>query len=1049
MLKNVHTLIPIFLLLINVQSFSQSQQKYALDNPRIVESINNDWTFNYFPQHKFDDNVSSINYNDSTWDTIALPHTWSTFETTGEVHPFIRNASERDDPYWWKGWGWYRKKIQIDKSLSEKKVFVEFDGVQKYSRLYVNGNYVGEHKGGFTSFYFDISEYIKYGEENLLSMAVSNRRDDKFGGIPPMTAGNWNVYGGIYRDARIVVTNNIYIPYQGSAEHEGGTFITTPIVDSTKAVVDINAFIKNESEKQKSIQVYAYILDSEFFVIDTIYRDYDLPNSKISKINIKSNEILNPKLWSNLTPHLYNLVIELRSDGTIIDLYHSTFGIRWFEWNYETNRLLVNGKQIHIHGTNRHQEYPWLGDAMPKWIHRNEMYEIRHDLGHNFMRTGHYPNDPLIYDLTDTLGIITAEEVPNIKSIDFGEEIQEANVREMIRRDRNHPSIFFWSVGNETDDAADSKWAWEEDTTRILHERKTENYGEYVTHNAKNLDMENLLRVTVRGWYNKDVRDLEPVNTKEKPKSGQSAGTEEWQHKMARVKDASIRGRIDENVVAWLYADHGADREYENVPLKHINPKGWTDLYRIPKYMYYLWQANYSTKSMIFIQPHNWQKKYIGQKKNFQVDSNCEEVELFVNGKSQGALHPNSENFHTVEFQNILVEEGELKAVARSGEESIEYKIQMAGEPKKLVLSTKQPQINAGRDGISVIRVDAVDAQNNPVLATNPTLHWSVEGPAELITPEIYMTDIDKNWAMDGVMYTYLPITTIIRSTDEEGEIKVKVSADGLTGDEITVLSTRPKKDKSLITQVRLSDKNRIGVIKDEGFIPSVEYIREIEDIINNQIFNADNSKEYQKQISKFILKNNKSVYKKSFAFKRLENEFGIYLVKMNGELVADDYNFIIKKYNDARTLDEIIELKNFHPKYEELLKKNYAERFIVNSEILDLEEEKDFINSIPGDSRLNRFKKIKNGEGKITRNNALHWYDVEAKNIEELIELNFPSFNLLQSNDKNRVIEFIDRINPFVENEDVESNFPTYKIEEGEPILIPDPKLILGQLNE
>src|SRR5262249_49844133 len=153
------------------------------------------------------------------------------------------------------------------------------------------------------------------------------------------------------------------------------------------------------------------------------------------------------------------------------------------KWDYDANRLILNGKKVVIHGSNRHQEYPWLGDATPKWMHLLDMQDFRYGLNHNFMRTAHYPNDPCIYDFKDRNGIVTIEELPNDKRQQFDEATQIQQLREAIRRDRNHPSIFFWSMGNETDHAVNSKYAIAEDTTRILHAREIYNdsAGEFVT----------------------------------------------------------------------------------------------------------------------------------------------------------------------------------------------------------------------------------------------------------------------------------------------------------------------------------------------------------------------------------------------------------------------------------------------------------------------------------------------------------------------------------------------------------------------------------------
>jgi beta-galactosidase len=216
-------------------------------DPRVTRTINHAWTFSYLAAPERDDRIAEPGFDDSRWPAVALPHTWSTYETTGELHPFIRNPSERDDAYWWYGWGWYRKRFELAADVGGRRIFLEFDGVQKYSRVYLNGTYVGEHKGGYTSFSLDITPHVNVGRENILAVAVSNRRDDLFGRIPPMTAGNWNVYGGIYRDVRLVLKEPVHLPYQGNWNHDGGTFITTPEVSERSAIVDVKTWARNDS----------------------------------------------------------------------------------------------------------------------------------------------------------------------------------------------------------------------------------------------------------------------------------------------------------------------------------------------------------------------------------------------------------------------------------------------------------------------------------------------------------------------------------------------------------------------------------------------------------------------------------------------------------------------------------------------------------------------------------------------------------------------------------------------------------------------------------
>lgn len=710
--------------------------------PRISEKLNEDWAFFYSPDPSENQEFASSDYEDNEWQLIRIPHTWMTYETTGDLHPFIMNASENEDAYWWRGWGYYRKNIEIDASLKDKRFFLEFDGVQKYCIIYINGRKVSDHKGGFNSFSVDISPYIDWSKpQQTISVSVNGYRRDKWK-IPPMTAGNWNVYSGIYRPVRLLVKNDIHIPYQGNFDHEGGTFVTTPLVEDNSAIIQVATYIKNDRNTEQEVLLLTQITDTKDSILAEIKESRVLLPGLISKFEQQTPVLKNIQYWSDTNPVLYKVKSLVYSENNLIDSYESPLGIRTFFWDYETNDLHVNGEKINIRGTNRHQEYPWLGDAIPEWITLKDMMDIRYGQGINFMRTVHYPQAPVVYDFNNQHGIITVEEVPNIKNIDFNDEVQEQNVRAMIRRDRNNPSIFFWSVGNETSDAANSEWIVEEDTTRIIHARKAEGGGKYVQHTHLNLDMENLLRVTHRGWFtDQDVAELVNPN----PSNGQEAGSNSWQYEKAKVLNGSIRGNLNHNCVAWLYEDHGADRNYKNSLLTALNAKGWVDMYRVPKYVYFLTKANYTSKPFIYLQSAYWRNKFVGQQKSISIDSNCEEVELFINNESAGKQKVSKDKFNSVSFNNIRIVDGEIKAVGYiQGKAVVDQLVKMPKTPKRIVLKATASDLNEENEKIAVITAYIVDENGTIVYDVAPDLEWVVEGEASLVGPSLYKNDLGK-----------------------------------------------------------------------------------------------------------------------------------------------------------------------------------------------------------------------------------------------------------------------------------------------------------------
>ena len=989
----------LFLLIFSSVTVTPQQNQLYRNNPgRFEKIINSNWTFNYFPVKNAKEGFEKTGYDDSEWRAISIPHTWSTFETTGETHPFIRNASEKDDPYWWNGWGWYRKHFIINSCSDYERVFVEFEGVQKYCRVWINGNYLGDHKGGYGSFDFDITPFVKAGEDNLLAVAVSNRMNDEYS-IPPMSAGNFDVYGGIYRDVTLVLKNNLYIPMQGSASHEGGTFITTPALTEKSGVVRVQTWVKNENKSSRKCQLKTSVIDASGKVIAVMTAKKEVAAGELYRFDQTSRPVKNPRLWSHDDPYLYKVYSELTEGGKVTDTYSSPLGFRWFHWDYEEDFLYLNGEKMVIHGGNRHQEYPWVGDALPKWITEMDYYDMAVNMNYNFMRTAHYPNDRLVYELADKYGIVIDEESPSIKNQLFSAEVQEQQMKEMIRRDRNHPSIIFWSMGNETNHAVDSKYAIAEDTTRILTARRVSDgsAGTYVTHTDNNLALENLLRCTIRGWYNKDVKDLEPSDS-------QHSGTEEHQQNMLIESDRFGKG----NLCTWLYEDHGADREYLNAPLLHVNPKGYVDSYRIPKYAYYFWQANYSLIPMIHIQPHFWRSQYLGTRQDLVINSNCDTVELLVNGLSAGEKYPGKNNFHSVTFTDIPVQKGTIKATGIRDGKIVSTSITMAGEPAKIVLKSSHERMAAERSAIAIITADIVDQEGNHIYGATNTVAWSVNGPATLVGPEIYESDINKHHSMDGTMYTDMPVSNLIRSDGNPGRIKVTVSASGLSSASIEIDCEELVAGNMLITEPVLKNEGRIKISKNQKLVKEDIFIPPVMKMTNDE-FNLERTgrKEYKEFLKSYIFSNNLNLDSATVEFRTLVDLFSTQMVNNSGRMIADDYNFSVAHFNKCMLLDSYIEKTGLPESFRKTLRDNYAKTILFQGMAKDTGEEIALINSIPVDGLLITVtgdKNVVNDRGDLL---------IQGTGLDEIIEQVNSGYQKLNDDSRIKILNFITEINP------------------------------------
>ena len=460
--------IPLLLSLLFCLNISNAQKKQveSLKIWRVTKVINSQWAFNYFPSETAGKGYELPGFNDSKWPAISLPHTWNSYETTGELHPFTRSPGEIGETYWWTGWGWYRKHFSISSEYSDRKVFIEFEGVQKYCKVWVNGRFAGEHKGGYGSFDFDITDFINPGGDNLIAVAVSYLQKDEFR-IHPLTDGKYNVSCGIYRDVRIVLKNRLYIPMQGAADHEGGTFITTPVISGDEATVNIKTWVKNDYPQPRTVILQSSITDSNNQLVQVLRTEALIDAGQLFMYSQTSKPVKNPHLWSAEDPYLYTLHSEVIDKKEVVDSYSTPVGLRWFRIDDKGNSVYLNDKKIELKGITRHKEYPWLGDAVPEWITEMDYKSNIKKGGYNFVRTVNYPGDAFTYLQSDRYGLITEEDFSAVTDHSFSPEDQKKQIREMIRRDRNHPAIISWQPGDKPGENGNKTFAAAEDSTRM------------------------------------------------------------------------------------------------------------------------------------------------------------------------------------------------------------------------------------------------------------------------------------------------------------------------------------------------------------------------------------------------------------------------------------------------------------------------------------------------------------------------------------------------------------------------------------------------------
>jgi beta-galactosidase len=424
-----------------ILSFFMVESADAAGN-RVTININAGWKFT-----KGDiSGAQAAGYIDTSWTSVGLPHSAS-------IPFFIEDSA-------YIGWVWYRKHFPVDAQYSGRKVFIDFEAAFQHAWVYINGQLVGEHKGGYTGFTYDITPYVLFGQTNVCAVRLSNLWDAT---IAPRAGDSW-FHAGIYRDVSLVITDPLHVKRLG-------TFVTTPQVSATRASVNIKTEIVNQGTASKTCTVSSTVLDSNGLAVIGVSTSNTIAVGETLTVS-QDTAIANPKLWSPSSPYRYKVLTQVLDNGTEVDEFVTQFGVRWYSAT-AANGFSLNGQKLYLRGFNVHQDRAGWADAATNYDFYRDLKMLK-DAGTNCVRCSHYPHDMAFYDACDRLGILAfaelqfwgrggfsgggelnnwfAEAYPTVDAArpEFEANLT-ANFRDMIREARNHPSIFAWSLGNETD----------------------------------------------------------------------------------------------------------------------------------------------------------------------------------------------------------------------------------------------------------------------------------------------------------------------------------------------------------------------------------------------------------------------------------------------------------------------------------------------------------------------------------------------------------------------------------------------------------------------
>ena len=383
--------------------------------------------------------------DDRSWDSVSLPH-------AARVEPLV-TGPPGSDSYQWQGVCWYRKRFVLRPEAAGRSVAVLFDGAMNVAEVWLNGRFLGRHLGGWLPFGFDITGEIELAGENVLAVRLDNR-DDPVTGPKPLSQLDFNFYHGIYRSVTLLVKDSLHItdPILADRPASGGVFVSCPEVSSERARVRAQIHVRNTGDVAREFRLRQRLVDAEGRVVARAVSNPTRLDSSEDQDLVQDLTVAEPAFWSPRSPALYRLHTELVEDGIVVDQERTRIGIRHLEISAEGFR--INGEPMFLRGTNRHQEYPYIGYALSDAAQYRDAQKIK-DAGFDYVRLSHYPHAPAFMDACDELGLVVMNCIPGWQFFNHEDpaftELQYENSRLLVRRDRNHPCVILWEVSlNET-----------------------------------------------------------------------------------------------------------------------------------------------------------------------------------------------------------------------------------------------------------------------------------------------------------------------------------------------------------------------------------------------------------------------------------------------------------------------------------------------------------------------------------------------------------------------------------------------------------------------
>jgi beta-galactosidase len=741
--------------------------------------------------------AQATTFDDTAWTSLDVPHDWSI------SLPFNQNSlAGAGGGYLDGGVGWYRKTFSLPASSSAQKVLVQFDGVYMDSTVWLNGTQVCARPYGFSSFECDLTKSAAFGSQNVLAVRVNNQ----------LPSSRWYSGSGIYRHVWLKTVNPVRVAYTG-------TQVTTPQVSSTSATVNIAVTVQNDATSDASVTVASSVRNAAGVEVGTASSTAKSVTAGKTADVAQTVTLSNPALWSPSTPALYSVLTTVSVGGAVVDTYVTPFGVRSFAFDASTG-FSLNGVKMKLNGVCLHHDLGSLGAAV-NYRAIEKRLQLLKDMGVNAIRTSHNPPAPELLEIADRLGFLVMDEAfdtwygakVTYDYARFFKQWANIDISDMVARDRNHPGIVIWSIGNEVAQTSDSATVTQlmnavktKDTTRPIGQA----LAAWAAADTPAVGLEDVVGINYAPDRYDSIHTAHPswkMFASESSSALRSRGIYNNNNNQCSSYDDNAAGWgataeaswTNVNTRAWIAGEFiwtGVD--YIGEPTPYTWPSkssyfGAIDTADFPKDVFYFYQSkwNASGPTMVHVVPMNWTNWTAGQAVKVMVYTNADSVELFLNGKSQGSKTMTASTGHLQ--WSVPFATGTLEAKATKGGAVVASDtVQTAGAAASLALKVDRASIAADGQDLAFIEADVVDAQGVVVPQASNAITFTVSGPGALVGVDNGNSVSHDSYKGSSISAFSGKALAIVRATKTAGTITLTATSGTLKGGSVTVVCGAP-----------------------------------------------------------------------------------------------------------------------------------------------------------------------------------------------------------------------------------------------------------------